>query len=264
MNKDGFCELIHPPRCGYGEFRFREFYLAPEYNTGFYLSRKGLGCTLCDEGYVGLYMPNDLWACTESAYHSNELVLDTSRYLFQCVNYSVDKFGRLYCVACAQEFVLTSFGKCVSAQNIPNCELAQNAEICLRCSKTTVLINNECLEATIGNCFRYAEFNNSYQICVLCENGYYLRDNACTAGEITNCEEYETEDSCNRCALGFAPVYADDGRTECMRMEQRFNCNKIDFHALEKGLFRCLECASNKFVINYNLDQIIKTECNLF
>ena len=106
--------------------------------------------------------------------------------------------------------------------------------------------------------------NNSYQICVQCENGYYLRDNDCHAGEIQNCDVYETEISCNRCGEKFVPVYAYEGITKCLKIEDRFNCSKLDFYALERGFFKCLECVENQFIINQNQEQIIKTECNLF
>ncbi len=240
LNKDGFCEQIHPPRCDFGQFRFRELYKPWEYNVGFFLSKSGLGCTLCDNEYVGLYQPEDLYACTESAYHSNELVLEDSKYLFQCLHYVLEPSGRLLCKQCAADHVLTSKGSCVINTNVQGCVLASNGDICLRCTPELVLIQNQCEESTIASCLHYAPFNSSSQICVRCENGFYLRDNSCTAGRIGHCEVYETEISCNKCESGFAPILKDGAVSKCMKMEQRFNCLKLDFVALSRGFFRCL------------------------
>lgn len=266
LNRDGYCELVHPPRCGYSEFRFKRFYANYDFGTGLFLSNDGIGCQKCDDGFVGLFnAAGDRQICTQSPYHTNGLVTANSKFIPFCKNYAVGNDNEQSCMVCQDNYILTLDGKCVASTSIPNCTVSYSSDSCYMCNAPFVLVNRKCVSGTITNCVSYGnnEFS-SKQICTKCDKGYYLNDNICTEGSINNCQEYATRTICNRCDENYGLVKSKENFDYCYPIDSTLNCNELDFDSLQNGRIQCKNCISNDYIISTDQTLYKRNLCMAF
>lgn len=261
-NPDGICESLNPPRCSLTNFGFRFNYLISDLNSGLYLSRYGIGCHKCDEGFVGMYThQEDVVSCTLSSYHKNSKVLIDSKYIFKCLNYKVSRNGKFLCDQCDSGFVLTIDGTCVIKDSIENCELAFNKDFCKKCLPGYVVIDRACVEVEIENCEYYGNNAQSFsQICIECKKEFYLLDNTCVKGEIKNCEIYLEKENCEKCREGFGLVQNKDEKYYCYPMNKEYRCKNLSYNQLQGGVLECRECEKDN-IVSYNESEYIQTSC---
>lgn len=266
LNKDGYCELLHPPRCGYAEFRFRQYYSSFNLASGLFLSNNGIGCQKCDDGFVGLLnAAGNKQICTQSPYHTNGLVISTSKFIANCKNYAVGQGNDHKCEVCLPNYVLTVEGKCVINTNISNCRIGYSADSCFRCNQPFVLVDRKCVAGTIVNCKEYGN-NEVYdkQICTQCDEGYYLKDNLCASGAITNCKSYDGVTVCSQCIDGYGLVKSKDGINYCYPIDTSLNCAELDYDNLQNGRLQCKSCKSNDFILSTDQNLYNRNLCMPF
>ena len=89
LNEDGYCEVIHPVRCEFADFRFNRKFKIEDMYTALWLFGEGPGCERCDKGYVGVKQNPDVdkMVCTQSSYHADVGLPEVTHYIKFCKHY---------------------------------------------------------------------------------------------------------------------------------------------------------------------------------
>ncbi len=252
LNKDGYCERIQPPRCEHKQFVHEQKFYFRDIATGLWLNKEGTGCLRCDEGFTGLLVTENHYACTESIQHSLGAVADGTNYIQNCKNYYLDPADNiLKCHICEDDFIpLQSGGSCTATSSLPNCKVAQNSQFCAVCEDEYVLVSRVCELKSIEHCIEYQnDENSSQQICSDCGPGYYREANACHPGEVKNCYLFETKHRCNVCDQGFALVFQNNGYNYCYPINPQLKCAVFNPDKFQGAHLECVQCVDRNFVI---------------
>ena len=265
FNLDGYCELIIPPFCDSTEFNFRKAYSVVDLAVGLYVNENGLGCQKCDSGYSAIYQEADNYLCTQSIYHSSELVDADSNYIFKCKHYYEDS-GNLLCQECYSGYVVLDMTRtCVINTNLPFCVLAMTEDTCKACEEGYVPVNRICEEENIANCAVYSNDEDSTeQECAKCSSGFYLDSNACVAGSVPNCKDHETATVCNICENEYTLVTKSGGESYCYPIDPSLNCSKFDQTQIDSAVLACTQCINDDYIISTNTDLFDPTICMTF
>ena len=275
LNIDGYCEMIKPTRCKFQEFKFNRFFKEHDINIALSNYTKNVGCSECEEGFVAILAKEDKYICTHSLYHSENLLPVNTFYKLNCDNYSVTNKGHLICERCAEGFVVSQDGNCLNENNLANCKLACDENLCGICKEDFVLVNRECLTPSIDNCEEYGNnnlFNDKNcnmaglekQVCIKCKDEYYLNSGICSKGEVSNCKNMETRYICNKCQEDFTLVTMKEGRSYCYPIDKKFNCKKLNSKKFQSSILNCEECVEENYIRSQSQTDFHKKSCMTF
>ena len=265
LNKDGICDLINPPRCEFGHFKFNQHYEAKDLTNGLFTINNGVGCNKCVEGFAGMYVKTDEFICSESLYLVNTNLTSSTFYIENCLHYTNNLLGELLCAVCSSGFVRTVDGKCVAGNSVANCRVAKDSSTCSECEPDYVLVDRKCLNPTIDKCVEYYNNTDGYeQVCRKCEAEYYLSANKCVAGSVKNCKHLETATKCNECAEGYSLILGDHEKSFCYPNSSILNCKNFNLTKFQAGVLECTECINNNFVISTSKSDFDPTYCMPF
>lgn len=265
MNKDGICDLINPPSCEVGSFKFDRNLASKDLLYGLYSQNNGVGCNRCVSGFAAVYSRADTYVCTESLYLVNTTLTNTTKYVVNCVNYTNTPLGKIKCAVCAANYTLTVDGSCTLSTGVPNCKLALSGSKCQTCNSGFVLVNRACQTPSVANCVAYNNDVNAFeQVCTTCAPDYFLVGNACVKGSIANCKNLETATRCNACNDGFTLILGDNNTNFCYPNSAKLNCKTFDANGFQAGILRCTQCSSNNYVISTSTTDFQPTFCMPF
>ena len=237
LSSTGACLALRSPRCADDSLPRLTVFRVSDMSTGVFLASRGLGCKVCDTGFVSVYQPGSRLVCAAS-----DVSLPGN-----CFQFGLSLPRR--CAKCRPGFVLSGSGECFPSSGLPRCLLANSANSCALCSEGFVLVNNFCALPAIKNCAVYLQLaNQPGQTCLQCSSGYYLSNGACLLGSIPNCAVFASPSTCITCRAGFAALNAG-GSTRCVRLPPALNCDAADDSLFQAGVIECRTCAAGSFVV---------------
>jgi hypothetical protein len=261
LNKDGLCEKISPPNLPSGDY-FAQSYFRNRYSQllseevgiddpqmkvilriHYLLSFSGMqyGAKKCPTDYTlsvpplkstdGQLRVNEL--CFASSYLSSGALIDTTKYVKKCLQYSAEPGQELHCEVCETGHIPTSDRRtCVT--EIPNCKYATETDertFCQVCAKGYFNVDGSC-DSKIENCeIHYNSEENSshtYLECSRCMPGYYiaLDGRQCFKGSVPNCSRYQSGSPiwCEQPMEGYFMPYSNNGPPFVFKIPIEDNC----------------------------------------
>ena len=115
---------------------------------------------------------------------------------------------------------------------------------------------------TINNCEECQKMEDNTIICTKCEDDYRLSNNMCYKS-VENCLEYDTDEKCSKCKIGFA--FKEDNREICenrMYLEEYYSKdNDISYYKCDDtdngGISNCNTCQ-----FDYDSNKVICNKCS--